>query len=270
LDWIAPRIQEAQYTDNIRKREPGTGQWFLESPLFAEWLQGKKQNLFCPGIPGAGKTVLASIVIEHLRSSPNGKLHTLFLYCSDGRGEYQKIEGLLRSLLRQFAEQCPAVPKPVEDLYGSHNKADNMTQPSCEEIFKALSKAMGAQLRVFIIVDALDECLIEVRRELLTKIRELQEGTTASFLATSRPSYDDIEQYFKKDARLEIRADDDDVAKYVSSHFGDLSKSVQTPELQEKIKQCIAKNVGGMYVSILWNHIKSRLPKPRLGSFLHD
>ncbi|XTI88328.1 ankyrin repeat domain-containing protein [Cenococcum geophilum] len=34
----------------------GTGQWFLDSP----------ETLFCPGIPGAGKTIIAAIAIDYL------------------------------------------------------------------------------------------------------------------------------------------------------------------------------------------------------------
>ena len=55
-----------QQSDFIARREEGTGQWFLESSIFTTWLQKPKSSLFCPGIPGAGKTILAAIMIDRL------------------------------------------------------------------------------------------------------------------------------------------------------------------------------------------------------------
>jgi hypothetical protein len=49
----------------------------LKPPQFIEWLEGKKKTLFCPGIPGAGKTMIASIVVDHLRTSFNLGFHEM-------------------------------------------------------------------------------------------------------------------------------------------------------------------------------------------------
>jgi hypothetical protein len=51
------------------KREPYTGQWFLESEEYSQWLTGPSRSLFCIGIPGAGKTYLASRAIDDLRDN---------------------------------------------------------------------------------------------------------------------------------------------------------------------------------------------------------
>ena len=170
----------------------------------------------------------------------------MFLFCNYGKRENQTIEGLLRSLLRQLAEQCASIPEPVETLYASHTKNENTKPLSCEEVFNTLSTAIGTRDPVFIVVDALDECSDEARTELLKKTRELQKVAKASLLATSRHIHH-IEQHFEEDAQLEIRADEEDVAKYVSSQLVNLPSCVKkNPTLQEKIKRCIAKTVDGM------------------------
>jgi hypothetical protein len=56
LEWITPIDYAAQQNDFIARRQPGTGQWLLDSAEFQEWLKDKERTLFCPGIPGAGKT----------------------------------------------------------------------------------------------------------------------------------------------------------------------------------------------------------------------
>ena len=73
LDWLTPVDYGPQQTDNIRRRQPGTGQWLLDSAEYQTWLKTSKQTLFCPGIPGAGKTILTSIVIDRSEERRVGK-----------------------------------------------------------------------------------------------------------------------------------------------------------------------------------------------------
>ncbi|KAG7041654.1 ankyrin repeat protein [Colletotrichum scovillei] len=67
LDQITSIDFTAQQIDNLDRRQEGTGKWLLESPEFEAWVLGDRRTLFCPGMPGAGKTMLSSIVIEYLK-----------------------------------------------------------------------------------------------------------------------------------------------------------------------------------------------------------
>jgi Cdc6-like AAA superfamily ATPase len=49
-------------------RLTGTGRWFSESTKFQAWLHGdESKTLICPGIPGSGKTLLATRVVDMLQ-----------------------------------------------------------------------------------------------------------------------------------------------------------------------------------------------------------
>lgn len=186
---------------------------------------------------------MASIAIEHLRSLQNERIH-LFLYCNYRRQEEQTTGKLLAMLLRQVAEKSASMPESVQTLYTFHGTKG--TAPSCDEIFTTLSTAIGSLDGVFIVIDALDECSDKTRTELLMKMRELQRRTKASLLATSR-HIGNIEQHFAEDSQLEIRADEDDVGKYINSQLGEQSECVKKNHvLREKIKTCIAKAAEGM------------------------
>ncbi|OXV08527.1 hypothetical protein Egran_03710, partial [Elaphomyces granulatus] len=50
----------------LSTRQTGTGTWFINKEEFQTWLHNEKQLLYCPGIPGAGKTVLASMVNSNM------------------------------------------------------------------------------------------------------------------------------------------------------------------------------------------------------------
>lgn len=64
--WLMPINYMAEQQDVISKRQPGTGQNLLGSVEFQTWCGAANQSLVCPGIPGAGKTMLTAIFIEHL------------------------------------------------------------------------------------------------------------------------------------------------------------------------------------------------------------
>src|SRR4051794_39963409 len=66
LDWLTPIDYGPQQSDYLKRRQPETGQWLLDSAEYQAWQKADKQTLFCPGIPGAGKTVLTSIIIDDL------------------------------------------------------------------------------------------------------------------------------------------------------------------------------------------------------------
>lgn len=68
LDWLTSVDYSAQLSDYLERRQEGTGEWLLSSNEFQTWIQNKEHMLFCPGMPGAGKTVLTSIVVDHLHS----------------------------------------------------------------------------------------------------------------------------------------------------------------------------------------------------------
>ena len=61
--------------------ELANGFWTQESSR--RWLKNDSQTLFCPGIPGAGKTILTAIVIDDLytRFQNDASIGIAYLYC---------------------------------------------------------------------------------------------------------------------------------------------------------------------------------------------
>jgi hypothetical protein len=102
LDWLTPVNYASQQNDFISRRQEGTGQWLLESEEFQIWLNTNKQTLFSPGIPGAGKTILTSIIVDELTTqfSNDPTIGIAYIYCNFRRQEKQKIDDLLASLLK--------------------------------------------------------------------------------------------------------------------------------------------------------------------------
>ncbi|KAJ7584492.1 ankyrin repeat-containing domain protein [Mycena floridula] len=81
LDWISKLDFQATQMETFAKHSPGTGDWFFKRPEFVDWRDGRTKFLWCPGMPGAGKTILSSIIINHLRSISGPAPAVLYIYC---------------------------------------------------------------------------------------------------------------------------------------------------------------------------------------------
>jgi hypothetical protein len=176
LDWLTPINYAPRQNDFINRGEAGTGQWPLDSTQFQTWLETAKQTLFCPGIPGAGKTMLTSIVIDSLstRFESDSNTGIAYIYCNFRRQNDQKIDDLLASLLKQLAENQSALPGIVRDLYD--RLKEKRTRPSLDEILRVLQSVVMVYSRVFIAIDGLDECRASdsCRTRLISEFFDLQ------------------------------------------------------------------------------------------------
>ncbi|OOG00107.1 hypothetical protein ASPCADRAFT_204006, partial [Aspergillus carbonarius ITEM 5010] len=93
IDWLAPVNFTGQQSNTFHRRQKGTGAWFLATEEFTKWSDIRNSILFCPGIPGAGKTFLTSIVVDHLEHTfgPDPKVGIAYLYCNFRQQHEQKI-----------------------------------------------------------------------------------------------------------------------------------------------------------------------------------
>ncbi|KAN0071119.1 hypothetical protein V8E54_010550 [Elaphomyces granulatus] len=248
LDWLSPIDYAKLQSDILCKRQEGTGKWFLKTTAFIEWVEEKQNTLFCPGIPGAGKTMIASIVVDYLKTSfPDGETGIAFLYCIYKRRDNQEVDGLLASLLGQLAAWQPIIPESVRKLYDKH-LTGGKPRPSRDEIREGLHCIIQAYSRIFIVIDALDECKTDpIRDKLLSEVYELQEGCDIRLMLTFRPNIVPKAPSSGSVTTLEIRAYEEDIERYLSSQMSQLPRIVQDRnELQRKIKTRIITLVDGI------------------------
>ena len=260
LDWITPIDYATQQSDFISRRQEGTGQWLLDSDEFQAWVETDKQTLFCPGIPGAGKTILTSSVVEELinRFHDDESICIAYLYCNFRRQDDQKIDHLVSSLLKQLADCQQSLPNSVKDLYDRHKP--KRTRPSRNEILMTLQAVASMYSRVFIIIDALDEGPSHgCRTTFLSEMSSLQARCAANLFATSR-FIPEITEKFQEGVSLEIRASEDDIRRYIEGRILHLPSFIRrNPDLQEEVKTGILNVVDGMSVTLIYFHLRNIL-----------
>ncbi|KAI0892243.1 ankyrin repeat-containing domain protein [Annulohypoxylon nitens] len=248
LAWLTPAEYIHQHRDFINRREAGTGQWLLNSEEYQRWIVTEKETLFCSGIPGAGKTILTSIVVDDLtaRFNNNPDIGVAYIYCNFQRQDEQTAPNLLASLLKQLSQQRLSLPDNVKSLYNDHkNKPARLF---FKEISEALQSVIVSYHRAFVIVDALDEYRTSDRMKFLTEISGIQAKTNLNVFTTSR-SIPEISERFKDAISLEVCASEEDVRRYVDGHMSRLPSFVDRDQkLQEEIKSGISQSVGGMFL----------------------
>jgi hypothetical protein len=252
MGWICPVDYHVQHRDFIDRHQTGTGQWFLQDAKFQGWNQSKDATLFCPGIPGAGKTIMAALVIDHLlRSQHVADKPVTFIYCNYKRQSEQSAKHMLSSIFRQIIDIQPAIPNLVQNFYTSHTT--KRTTPSLDEI-KQVIEAVSKDLRgLTIIVDALDECETRARTEFLSALETLRRLCKIRLLATSRP-LPTVQSHptFLGKPTLEVKASDEDLEKYIRSRAGELHFRVMSKtDLLEDLVTSTVRATGGMYAQPL-------------------
>ncbi|KAH8726741.1 hypothetical protein GQ44DRAFT_613477, partial [Phaeosphaeriaceae sp. PMI808] len=247
MDWLSSADFPAQQSDFIARRQEDTGLWFLNSSEFTEWVNGTNQTLFCPGIPGAGKTMMAAITVDHLQKNeqtPN--VGVVYIYCNYQRQADQSTSILLAAMLKQLVQDRPSIAEPVSILYDKHRP--RATRPTLEEMLSTLRTVLANYSRVYVVVDALDECLQQDRRQLLKTLRDLQSNASLCLMATARFIPDIVEE-FTEMPKLEVRAGDADVKRYVVGQIGRLPRCIQRDDnLQVLIQDKIVEAVDGMFL----------------------
>jgi Cdc6-like AAA superfamily ATPase len=252
LQWLSPTQFSAQQHDIVTQKQEGTGQWFLESLEFKKWLQGSHKTLFCPGIPGAGKTMLAGIAVDHLRNTAQSNdIGVSFLYCNYKTQVDQSASNLLCALLKQLLISRPDIAAPVIQMYDNHSKL--ASRPSVDEICNILLSICSNYSAVYIIVDALDECSDEqgARSLLIEKLLELQSRVDVRLLCTSR-FIPEVTNHFESKLQLEVRASSEDVRRFLVGQVSRLPTCIKRDEeLQAVITDKIGKAADGMQVVLL-------------------
>jgi adenylate kinase family enzyme len=156
-DWLdAPNTAERQEKGHAtREARPDSGRWLLSRDRIKAWLDPSMSVspcLWVHGIPGAGKTVLASLLVEICQTNTHAK--TIYFYCRHGDRRSDNFISMSRSFLDQLSNLDSSV---VDLLYDMAVKNDLCfkTRKATEDL---LSLCLDAAGTLFIILDGLDEC----------------------------------------------------------------------------------------------------------------
>ncbi|KAL7791368.1 hypothetical protein V8C37DRAFT_382899 [Trichoderma ceciliae] len=252
IHWISPLSFRVRHLSVLESVQPGTGIWLLEHGTFRDWVNGKTGILWCPGIPGAGKTRLSSLIINHLeREPPHARSFCSYIYCDYSQRRNQSNVTLLSSILQQVLQNSSSevLPSEVATLYSQHQKYN--TRPTLAQITDILGKLISTFESFHVIVDALDECA-DSEEDALRFISAVSSlGSSVKILCTSRSS-SVFDAYFSTASRIEIYAQQGDIGTFLGACIRQqsrLSRHIMSdPTLRDDIIEAIIQESQGMFL----------------------
>ncbi|KAL6715324.1 hypothetical protein ACLMJK_007590 [Lecanora helva] len=250
LDWLSPPAPQRKHSNIRNRRLQGSGHWLLEQARFKVWLQDWNQPrlLWCPGKPGAGKTVLASLVIDTITERFAHTSDLAYFYYDYSDQEAQNPVNVVGSLLRQFLSQRAEISSEIQDLYDRSSRTGQ--SPQLEDILPALMTLCQDHRQRFIVVDALDEGSAGQSRQIMLDLVQKMDGLPIRFFITSRPHADWIKRALESFPQVTIEAHESDIAQYITRQIEasqDLADIIDTG-LKENIISELCASANGMFL----------------------
>jgi ATP/maltotriose-dependent transcriptional regulator MalT len=181
--------------------------------------------------------------VEHLETmfEDDDRVAVACIYCNYKEQAEQTVANLVASLLKQLIQGSHANFDKVHSLYARHRKRNS--RPSLEELSRALESEIRTYSKVFVVVDALDECREddETRAKLQNLLQSLPSNVnlmvTSRFLPLMAGNVPGAEI-------LLIRATDEDVKTYIESRIALAPRHIKN--LRETIVSKLIENFDGM------------------------
>ena len=212
-ELLAP---ERQYIANLKDRHPGTCRWVLETLQYQTWRDQEEPSLlYLFGEGGYGKSYLVSTIIEDLKSHIQQwigpKPEMVYFFCKTGDNATQYGVKILLHLITQLftaSDQAGERNDKLSDENAQYKNRIDVLKKARDKIkspgtkkdssllqIDSMLKPMLIDLadvintRIFVIVDALDECS-DLEDGLLDTLKVLPEsGIDIRVLMSSRPGY---------------------------------------------------------------------------------
>ncbi|KAJ7253580.1 hypothetical protein C8J57DRAFT_1519310 [Mycena rebaudengoi] len=163
--------------------------WILDTPQYSEWSRDSAGPglLWCHAKPGAGKTVLSSVIIHHLQRQhdDNPNISVVFFYCEYDNPLKRPAEKILASILNQLLFN----PRVLESIKESWMlELPNLKHLGLSNLQNLIIQILQQFQHTYIVIDAIDECDSpdDIADILITL------ATYSSILVTSRSDSEDL------------------------------------------------------------------------------
>ena len=177
--WLnATSKNQDAYHAAKKLRQDGTCQWLMRQRTFVDWhavaRDATKQTpiLWISGIPGRGKTVLCSCLIEHLKLSLTSD-SVAYFFCSKADQDLSTSSQVGRSLVSQLLAAEKTSAGIYDAIVKEHDKSEAEIAATSQTW--SLLRQISHLCATYLVLDGLDECADY--SDLLTELKSLAGST---------------------------------------------------------------------------------------------
>jgi hypothetical protein len=254
--WLSAPNPATQPQRVLRNRSQGTCHWILDSRKYAKWKKTPASILWLYGMPGCGKTIISTAVLEDLLQSCSHRSTgvSAHFYFDLNDAQTQCPDMMLRSLICQLSQNCARMPASLDTLFALRDSRQGL--PSLQTLLEAFKQMMLEFPQVFVLIEALDECRqLQELMDVLETVAGCQLDNM-HLLMISRKERDiesSLESYVKEEDTICLKRDvvDRDIQAFVQQRLSDdksLAKWNKDPAVRQEIEARVMHSARGMYV----------------------
>ena len=194
----------------------------------------------------------SSLVIDKLCDQAREEdIAVAWLYCDFKTQQDQTAINMMGGILRRLVGS--EIPEGIREAFKEGRR------PLCADLMRMVKTVIGSLTKVFLCIDALDECLPKNLPELLESLRDIvRESPKAKIFITGRPHVgEDIQKYIPEAVAMPIRPNQDDIRNYVVMRLDkDIEHKAMSDDLRAEIMKIILDKMSNMYVgTLLYNNV---------------
>ncbi|KAJ6086758.1 hypothetical protein N7467_005672 [Penicillium canescens] len=273
LTWISSVPYSQHHATHSESRLPESTKWLLKHPRYIDWNESSTSSiLLLHGIPGSGKTNIASSVVDFFLDykSRNPLAAPLaYFYCGDskigiGRADPQEI---MRCLTRQLAVIDRQKREVHEDVVFEYQRkiaeakldgvhVPRLKIPQCADLILGILGSNPAT----IVIDGVDEIEESRRHELLDALKRIRDES-ASVVKIFLSSREDRTILTRLSDALMLRVEEGDTRQDMELFVKDrLASAISTQrllggdvpqDLQQKLTAFLLERSGGMFLWVI-------------------
>ncbi|KAI9869334.1 MAG: hypothetical protein M1813_000123 [Trichoglossum hirsutum] len=256
IEWLSPAnsTMDQESYSSLRALYPGTGLWLLSDAKLKAWsdpLSSDVPILWVHGIPGSGKTILASVVVEEVTKITSVSVG--YFYCKHKNPFKNSFASIARGILAQLISRNEDILPFVYDKQASSGEVTLQSTKLLREVFDVVLAAID---KVVIILDGLDECEKEERKTTLSwlqttiaKVIDTNPGSLRVLIfSTDEP---DIRRSLSNATikRLETLDNRSDILSYIEIWSCKIAEKFKISQVRkEEIVSQISERTRGMFL----------------------
>ncbi|KAF5311594.1 hypothetical protein D9611_009489 [Ephemerocybe angulata] len=244
--WLKGANFRAIYRVSLETHMDDTGAWFIATFEFGEFVRQRGTVVWATGLPGSGKTILASISVEHLEEKFSGRADIAILYAflrySEKPTLLQIVAGFLTQLVRYhrvaFSHLLPTYLRAKmheDELWFA-------------DAVKLLQDSLDMFQDAFIVIDGLDEVDDTTKDGLLNVLISLH----AHILLTCRPLELFMRRHTPSALQIPVQAQTRDIEVYVGKRIKQSTRlsSIlsENSDIAERFTALIQEKSKGMFL----------------------